>query len=123
MISFPKSVPTLKADQILLREMTEVDVPAWFKRASDPESSSLSGDPVPESIDIIYTWLESHRQSFRDRKALRWAIVPAATEGSVGSIGLPKIDASERTAELGAVIARTYWSQGIVTAAARVVID
>lgn len=123
MIAFPESVPVLKGDHILLREMTEADVPAWFKRASDPESSSLSGDPIPESIDVIYGWLETNRQFFRDGTGLRWAIVPAAAEGSVGSIGFSKIDAADRTAELGAVIARAYWSQGIVTAAARRVID
>lgn len=48
-LNFPERVPPLAAGSLTLREMTEEDVPAWFERASDPESSRLSGDPIPRA--------------------------------------------------------------------------
>jgi len=119
---FPPAVPLLEADGLTLREMSERDVPAWFERASDPESSALSGDPIPESVDVCFGWLEVHRQLFHERRGIRWAIVPPGAAGSVGSIGLSNLSLEERSAELGAVIARAYWNRGIVTAAARMVV-
>src|SRR4051795_7600734 len=38
-LHFPDAVPTLFGDMVFLRELTEDDVPAWFERASDPESA------------------------------------------------------------------------------------
>jgi len=121
-LNFPKRVPQLATDTLTLREMTEEDVPAWFERASDPESSRLSGDPIPESVDVCRGWLEVHRDLFRRRKGIRWAVVPEPAGASVGSIGFSNISASDRSAELGGVISRAWWNRGIATAAARLVL-
>jgi [ribosomal protein S5]-alanine N-acetyltransferase len=121
-LDFPDTVPELRGDSVYLRELTEDDVPAWFERASDPESSVLSGDPIPESIDTCFEWLQLHRERFRDQKGIRWAIVSKASTQCVGGIGLSITSKAERIGDLGAVIARAYWSKGIGTSAAHVVI-
>ena len=121
--AFPEVVPVLPGDGLTLREMTEADVPAWFERASDPESSALSGDPIPESIEICYGWLETHRRNFTERTSIRWAIVPDGTDRSIGSIGISNISTDGRVAEIGAVIARSYWNRGIVTRATGCVVE
>jgi len=105
-----------------LRPLEEVDVPAWFDRASDPESSALSGDPIPESVETCYQWLKVHEKLFLEQKGIRWAIVPDGISESIGSIGLSNISAEKRSAELGAVITRAYWNKGFGTAAAKAVI-
>ena len=46
-LHFPDAVPALFTKMLYLRELTEHDVPAWFERASDPESAVLAGDPIP----------------------------------------------------------------------------
>jgi [ribosomal protein S5]-alanine N-acetyltransferase len=121
-IDFPDKVPELRGHSVCLRELTEDDVPAWFERASDLESSALSGDPIPESIDTCFEWLQLHRERFRDQKGLRWAIVPRGSAQSVGGIGLSIMSKEEGIGDLGAVIARAYWSKGIGTSAAHLVI-
>jgi RimJ/RimL family protein N-acetyltransferase len=119
--NFPDTVPELAGDGVRLRELTEDDVPGWFARASDPESSALSGDPIPESIEAGVRWLQGHRERFRQQTGIRWAIVPEGSTESVGTIGLAITSKAERIAELGVVIARAYWGQGIATSAARLV--
>ena len=118
---FPDAVPTLFGDIVYLRELTEDDVPAWFARASDPESAVLAGDPIPESIELGVHWLQRHRERFHQHAGIRWAIVPKGSTDSVGTIGLAITSNEARSAELGIVIGRAYWGKGIGTAAAHVV--
>jgi len=118
---FPDAVPALFGDKVYLRELTEDDVPAWFARASDPESAVLAGDPLPDSVEMGVHWLQRHRERFRQHAALRWAIVPTGSTDSVGTIGLTITSKAERRAELGIVIGRADWGKGIGTSAARLV--
>jgi ribosomal-protein-alanine N-acetyltransferase len=120
-LDFPDAVPELSADAVCLRALREDDIPAWYERASDPESAALAGDPIPESIDVGFQWLERHRDRFRQRTGIRWAIVPAGATGSVGSIGLAIAPDADRVAELGLVVGRAHWGKGIGTAATHLV--
>ena len=120
-LHFPAAIPALFGNTVYLRELTEDDVPAWFARASDPESAVLAGDPIPESVDMGVHWLERHRERFRRQAGMQWAIVPQGATASVGSIGLTITSKAERRAALGIVIGRADWGKGIGTAAAHVV--
>src|SRR5215216_5259451 len=120
-LHFPDAVPALFADMLYLRELTEDDVPAWFERATDPESAVLAGDPVPESVEMGVQWLQRHRERFRQHAGMRWAIVPKGSTDSVGTIGLTITSKAERRAELGIVIGRADWGKGIGTSAAHLI--
>lgn len=120
-LHFPDAVPVLFGDRVYLRELMEADVPAWFARASDPESALLAGDPIPESIEMGAAWLQRHRERFRQQAAIRWAIVPNGSTDSVGTIGLTVASKAERVAVFGIVIGRASWGKGIGTAAAQAV--
>ncbi len=122
-LNFPDEVPELFGDTVVLREITEADIPAWFERASDPESAVLAGDPIPQSIETGLQWLHRHRERFRQQTSIRWAIVPKGFTQSIGTIGLKITAKEEGIAELGIVIGRAYWSKGIGTSAAHLVID
>ncbi len=110
-------------DKVFLRELTEGDIPTWFERASDPESAVLAGDPIPESIEMGFQWLDRHRERFRQQTGIRWAIVPKGSTQSIGTIGLTITSQEEHVAELGIVIGRAYWGKGIGTSAAALVTD
>jgi len=120
-LHFPDALPALFGDKVSLRELTEDDVPAWFARASDPESAVLAGDPIPESVEMGVQWLQRHRERFRQQAGIRWAIVPKGSTDSVGTIGLTITSKAERSAELGIVIGRANWGKGIGISAAQLV--
>ena len=122
-LNFPDAVPELFREAVCLRELTEDDIPTWFERASDPGSAVLAGDPIPESVEIGFQWLQRHRERFRQQAGIRWAIVPKGSTQSVGTIGLTITSKEECIAELGIVIGRAYWGKGIGTCAAHLVID
>jgi [ribosomal protein S5]-alanine N-acetyltransferase len=121
-LDFPDAMPELRGETVYLRELTEDDVPAWFERASDPASSALSGDPIPQSAAMGVQWLQRHRERFREQTGIRWVIVPEGSTESVGSIGLVITSKAQRVAELGFVVGRAHWGKGIGTSATRLVI-
>lgn len=118
---FPDVVPTLIECGVCLRALTEEDIPAWFARATDVVSADLAGDSIPASIEAGIAWLEGHRERFRRKTAIRWAIARKGSAESVGTIGLTIASEKMRTAELGVVVGRSYWGEGIGTSAAHVV--
>ncbi len=120
---FPLRVPELRSAGILLREMNQEDVPAWYARLLEPEARTLAGDPEPNSIEQVHDWLRHHHAAFKSKSGIRWAIQIDRVAESVGSIGLVRIDLEARTSEIGTAIAKPYWRKGIVTRAADLVID
>ena len=118
----PDGFPVLEGAGLLLRELTEADLPAWFARLSDPEAAELAGDSIATSMQTVIDGLAFHRNAFRNKEALRWSIVPDTIGESVGSIGLGAFETERRSASLG-VIGRRHWALGIMPAAARLVVD
>jgi ribosomal-protein-alanine N-acetyltransferase len=116
---FPTTVPTLHGGLLSLRELGEQDIPAWFARATDVEAADLAGDPVPDSIDRGGPWLQRQRDLLHRQAGIRWAIVPRGSLLSVGTVGLTLSAGQPTVAELGLVLARSHWGQGLGTAGAR----
>lgn len=122
MLAFPPSVPTLHGASVLLREMNESDLPAWYERLRDAESAQMAGDPIAESISVCVEGLAYHRRAFAEGSGIRWSIIPIGSPAAIGSIGLSRIDHDECSAELGGAVARAWWRRGIATSAAELVI-
>ncbi|RUW46118.1 N-acetyltransferase, partial [Mesorhizobium sp. M8A.F.Ca.ET.021.01.1.1] len=83
-----KAVPRLTTPRLVLRAPGERDIPAWFARATDVESASLAGDPVPDDMSAGARWLALSRQRFADGKAIKWSIDQAGFSDAIGTITL-----------------------------------
>ena len=121
--AIPDDFPILRGRGLLLRELSEDDLPAWFARRTDVAACRMAGDPVAESMDDVAAGLAYHRTAFREKTALRWSIVPDDFGASVGSIGFSTLDAEARTAELGGAVGRAHWGRGFATSAALLAIE
>ncbi len=119
----PDEFPVLRGEGLLLREMKEEDLSAWFARLSDPEAAALAGDPLATSMQDVVGGLAYHRNAFRAKEALRWAIVPESVGASVGSIGIVRLDEANLSGEIGTAIGRAHWGKGFATGATRLVVD
>ena len=117
----PNELPVLHDQVVLLRAMSEEDLPAWFARLTDSESAKLAGDPIAQSMQTCIDGLEHHRNAFINKEGMRWSIVLRNTDQAIGSIGLVKFDPETRSCAMGAAINREYWNLGITTRAAALV--
>lgn len=120
---FPTVFPVLHYEGITLRELTDIDLPAWFKRLTDSEAAGLAGDPIAESMEEVISGLEYHQFGFRFKKSIRWAIVPDDIGESVGTVGFNSFDTEDDSADIGYAIGRSHWNKGIATRAVRIVIN
>lgn len=112
----------LSTPRLVLRAPSERDIPAWFARATDVESASLAGDPVPDDISAGERWLARSRQRFADGKAIKWSIDQAGVSDAIGTITLSFGATDAKAAALGFVLARAHWGHGLGSEAAREVI-
>ena len=119
----PVVFPVLHNKGITLRELAEIDLPAWFERLTDSESATLAGDPIANSMQDVIDGLEYHRHAFHTKKGLRWAIVPDHIGISVGSVGFNGFDLLNRSADIGYSVGRNYWNRGIATRAVGMAIN
>ncbi|RWE74018.1 GNAT family N-acetyltransferase [Mesorhizobium sp.] len=106
----------------MLRAPSEQDIPAWFARATDIESASLAGDPVPDDIGAGERWLARSRQRFADGEAIQWCIDQAGVSDAIGTVTLSFSEADAKSAALGFVLARAYWGRGLGSEAVREVL-
>ena len=117
-----EAVPKLTTPRLVLRAPSERDIPAWFARATDVESASLAGDPVPGDISAGQRWFARSRQRFADGKAIQWSIDLAGVSDAIGTITLTFGAADANSAALGFVLARAHWGHGLGSEAAREVL-
>lgn len=114
--------PKLVTPRLLLRAPSERDIPAWFARATDVESASLAGDPVPDDISSGKQWLARSRQRLADGQAIQWSIDRAGISDAIGTITLSFSATDAKAAALGFVLARAHWGLGLGGEAAREVL-
>ncbi|WP_179301081.1 MULTISPECIES: GNAT family N-acetyltransferase [unclassified Mesorhizobium] len=114
--------PKLMTPRLVLRAPSERDVPAWFARATDVESASLAGDPIPGDISAGERWLARSRQRFADGKAIQWSMDQTGVSDAIGTITLTFGATDAKAAALGFVLARAHWGHGLGSEAVREVL-
>ena len=113
-------VPTLETERLILRMWKKKDAPELYEYAKNPNVGPHAGwkphESVHESRMII-------SQLFLTNMC--WAIVDKETGKVIGSIGLEedKFRPDVKSKELGYSLSEDYWKKGIMTEAAKRVIE
>ena len=110
----------LEGDRVVLRPLFEDDAAAVFRYARDPEVTRfLPWDPAPD-VHSIRSFLREQVAKRRRGDALPLAIVlRGEREEMIGSTDLMDIHViAPGRAELGYLLARPYWGQGLMSEAA-----
>ena len=114
--------PTLETARLRLTAMTPADARDLFGLLSDPEVTRYMGmtplgDPR-EAADLLRVFGERAAAGVE----LRWAIRRRSAGQMIGVCTLDEPYSARRRAELGYVVARSHWRQGIALEAARAVL-
>jgi RimJ/RimL family protein N-acetyltransferase len=101
----------------MMRELRQSDAPAVFKLYSDPETVRYWGNDLitetgeaEELVRINLEWVTAGDCYY-------WAIEHRASGQVIGTCTIFKIDERNRRAEIGYILNRSFWRQGLMTEA------
>lgn len=115
-----KNFPVLETERLILSAIKEEDIPYIVEYLQEKVFSELTSNiPYPYTEDDARFWLKNSRQAFEMKTGFTFAI--RNKEKIIGAIGLH--DRGDDKAELGYWLAKPFWNKGLVTEAAKAMID
>ncbi len=114
MLPRPRTLPTLETQRLLLRSMQPNDAPALFTMYGDTEIMRYASDAPFPDLATVSVMLQSVADLLAAGQSLEWAVVEKATRQLIGTCGLHSFDEAANTAEVGCMLARAAWGQGIM---------
>lgn len=111
----------IRTERLVLRRPRLDDAPAVFEEyASDPDVTRYMIWPTHTSVQDAQQFLPLCDVGWSSGREFSWAITVAPSDRAVGMIGLRP---NEFKADLGYVLARRLWGQGIMPEAAGAVLQ
>lgn len=116
--------PALRSARLLLRGYEPSDAAAIHAYASDPETTQYMAWDRHVSIDGAHAFLNGWVEPAYEQRQLEYAVcLPAAPERVIGGVGARMTSGSHKTMELGYILCREHWGQGLIPEAGRVVLE
>lgn len=118
----PKGTQTLHTARLTLRRFTPDDADAMFQTWANDEEVTRYMMWAPHGLPEATRQLLTHWcAAYEDPNTYNWAI---EYEGAlIGNISVTRLHQKCEWAELGYCIGRAYWGKGIMSEAAKAVID
>ena len=114
----------IETSRLILRTFVKEDAEAMYHNwASDPEVTKFLSWPTYKTVDTAHEILNIWVPQYADDTFYQWAIELKELGEVIGSIGVVNFDDRVDSAEIGFCIGRNWWGQGIMTEAAKAVID
>jgi len=115
---------TLETPRLILRRMYREDAPAVFENwASDDCVTAFLTWPTHQSVKDSEGYMCFLEELYPSPDSYQWGIVLKDGGKLIGNISVVHLDEKIESAELGWVLGRSYWGQGIMPEAAKAVRD
>lgn len=116
-------LPALTTARLVLREVRMDDAPASFAMRSDPETMRYVRRPLAESLEDAKAFITRVQDGQRANTCAQWAMTLKEDDTCIGVIGPWRIDLENHRGELGYMLARAHWGQGLISEAIATVMD
>jgi len=123
-VRFPK-LEKIETPDLVLREIRPEDAPSYFALCSDPAVMKTFGVPVHVDQSETERLIHFLDQALQEEKMIRWGIAlkGQGDDRLIGDVGFWRFVKERSRAEVGAKLAREYWSGGLMTQALAAVVD
>ena len=112
----------LESERLLYRVIVKEDTDDYYAYAKDDEISRyLLWSPHP-SRRYTARYLDSLQAAYREGRFFDFALIFKETGRMIGTCGLTRVDIPNRTAEIGYVLSREFWHQGLAQEAVRTIL-
>jgi [ribosomal protein S5]-alanine N-acetyltransferase len=112
-----KSLPTIIADRISLRWISEEDLEALFRIFSNPEVMRYWSTPPLADRNAAVKLLQGIHDDFRRQSFLKWGIARRADDALIGTATLFNLNLESHRAEIGYCLDRAHWGNGYMNEA------
>ena len=110
----PSAAPVLEAARLRLRPMGLGDIDALFAIYGDAEVMRHASDDAFAEPATVGVMLASVDRLLAEGLAIEWAIELKAPHELVGTCGLHGFDRAAASAEVGCLLVRKAWGQGVM---------
>lgn len=117
------TLPTITADRISLRWLTERDVGSLFSIFSDPEVMRYWSSTPFANTDAARKLLAHIHDGFSRRALFQWGIARRTDDLVIGTCTLFHTDLDNRRAEIGYALRRDHWGHGYMREALTALLD
>lgn len=115
-------VPSLHGDLTTLREVVASDVYTLFTLFSDPAVTAYMAPPPP-TLAKFAGFVEWSQQQRAQGRGICFGIVPDRMTAAVGILQVRCLDSTSSDAEWGFVLSAHFWSTGLFSDAANVLVE
>lgn len=113
----------LHTPHLSLRAVTDADLPDLLAVNGDPQVTRFLPYETWQGLDDAAAWLKRMRLLADDGAARQLVIVQRSSQRAIGTVLLFRFDAGSRRLEIGYVLGRPHWGQGLMHEALAAVCD
>jgi [ribosomal protein S5]-alanine N-acetyltransferase len=122
-IRWPRSIPRLTTERLVLRALTPEDCEDYFKLNADPRVMETYGISVHKKKAQTLNLIRFLHEQFKARMFLRWGIFVKETGQLIGDIGYWRFVDLRARGEIGSKLSPNFWGQGFGTEAVEAVAE
>lgn len=104
----------IESPRLLLRSVEEGDLPALLKINGDDEVTRFLPYPTWQSLADGQAWLARYRALSMTSTVLQFVVIEKASASLIGTCLLFRHEAASARMELGYVLGRAHWGQGLM---------
>lgn len=108
-------LPVLETERLVLRKLTSRDIGAVYEYGREPEVARYMPWEYHRSIDDAAMFVRSQIDNYRRGQPASWGIVLKDEDRLIGASGFGSWSLSNSRAEMGYVLAKSHWNQGLMT--------
>lgn len=112
-------LPELESERLIMRKMTEADAYDMWIYSSDPDLLAHLPLGLTETVEESRKAIVGFMEMYQGRRVAPWGITNKADGKHIGICGYESWNPVTDRAEIGFLIAREYWRQGLASEAAR----
>ncbi len=105
-------LPTIKAQRVLLRPITDADLDALYSIFSDPQVMRYWSTPPLVDMNAARELLREIHESAQQGTFLKWGIARISDNLLIGTATVYNLDLSNGRAEIGYALGREHWGHG-----------
>ncbi|MDX2419283.1 MAG: GNAT family protein [Xanthomonadales bacterium] len=118
------SIPrTFSTRDLHLRPSNDTDAESMFTMLSDPQSMKYWSDEPISNLEAAVEVLNKDLESDAQGNSMCWAVTLKGHDKMIGKCILFQLSQQNRRAEIGYLLNREYWRQGLMHQALEAVID